>query len=232
MQHHDPRSPDSVPEPLPHVSAPNSPSRGTTWNVHSNLPLRASNPRTSSGGAVLPLLTFVAGAVQIAGDDDHVADDDRTRGPPEAVSARRQQIHATTGAKRADRAAAEVERVQVAIPDVEQPVIRAALPEVDTTRARGAGLVRHIRHGRLTPDLLAGGGIEGLDEAGRVRCVEDAADHGGRRAEVVVRPELRKLLLQRRVEGRAPPDHAKVLHVVASDLRQRRIPLVGRVAAR
>ena len=31
--------------------APNSPARGTTWNVHSSLPVRASKPRTSSGAA-------------------------------------------------------------------------------------------------------------------------------------------------------------------------------------
>src|SRR5262245_323260 len=50
MQHHDPRSPESFPEPFAHVSAPNSPSFGTTWNVQSSLPLFASKPRTSSGG--------------------------------------------------------------------------------------------------------------------------------------------------------------------------------------
>src|SRR5215470_608656 len=50
MQHHDPRSPEYLPESLPQVSAPNSLPRGTTWNVQSSFPLRASNPRTSSGG--------------------------------------------------------------------------------------------------------------------------------------------------------------------------------------
>jgi hypothetical protein len=33
------------------VSTPNSPARGTTWNVHSRRPLCASKPRTSSGAA-------------------------------------------------------------------------------------------------------------------------------------------------------------------------------------
>src|SRR3989442_12021546 len=32
------------------VSCPNSPGRGTTWNVHSSLPVRASKPRTSPNG--------------------------------------------------------------------------------------------------------------------------------------------------------------------------------------
>ena len=39
--------------PLPESLAellPNSLPRGTTWNVYSSLPLRASKPRTSSGG--------------------------------------------------------------------------------------------------------------------------------------------------------------------------------------
>ena len=33
-----------------HVSMPNSPSRGTVWKVHNNLPLVGSKPRTSPGG--------------------------------------------------------------------------------------------------------------------------------------------------------------------------------------
>src|SRR4051812_22602634 len=38
----------------PHVSYPNSPGRGTLWNVHASLPVRASHARVSPAGPVPP----------------------------------------------------------------------------------------------------------------------------------------------------------------------------------
>jgi hypothetical protein len=37
-------------EPFSQVSMPNSPSRGTTWNVQRGFPVRTSNACTSPGG--------------------------------------------------------------------------------------------------------------------------------------------------------------------------------------
>ena len=36
-------------EPPFHVSLPNVPGRGTVWNVHNNLPVTTSYPRTAAG---------------------------------------------------------------------------------------------------------------------------------------------------------------------------------------
>ena len=206
--------------------------RGTTWNVQSSLPVRASKPRTSSGGLPFHCCAAVARAIEVAGDDDDVADDDRAGAPAEAARALGHQAHAAAVPNAASAAAAQVDGVEVAVADVEQPVIRSALPEVDASRARRAGLVRHVGGRFLPPDGLAGGGIERLEQPDGVRRVEDAADHRRRRAQVVVRPQLGELLLQLRVERRAAPEDPEVLDVVAGDLRERRIAGVGGVAAR
>src|SRR5437773_11358509 len=44
-----PPIPAFVQEPSRYVSLPNSPGRGTTWNVHNCFPVRTSNPRRSPG---------------------------------------------------------------------------------------------------------------------------------------------------------------------------------------
>ena len=59
------------------------PGCGTTWNVQSSLPLCASKPRTSSGAASF-LRAAVARAGRVAGDDDDIADDERTGAVVEA----------------------------------------------------------------------------------------------------------------------------------------------------
>ena len=54
---HTPLFPEYLCESFSHVSTPASPSRGTTWNVQRCLPVFASKPRMSSGGASFVALT-------------------------------------------------------------------------------------------------------------------------------------------------------------------------------
>jgi hypothetical protein len=144
----------------------------------------------------------------------------------------RHQVHAAVGAERRDASPPQVERIQIAVAHREQPLIVAAFPEVDASRARGAGFGGHLRRRLLPPEKLAGRSVEGLDQTRGIRRVKNTADHRRRRAEIVVRPQFRKLLLQLRIERRPAPDDLQVLHVVAIDLRERRVPLVRRVPAR
>src|SRR5678816_1125392 len=57
-----------------HVSLPGSPGRGTVWKVHSSVPLRASQPRTSPyapwlGFPSLLLPPVITTSLKIAGGD-------------------------------------------------------------------------------------------------------------------------------------------------------------------
>ncbi len=143
----------------------------------------------------------------------------------------REQVLPAAGCERTDRFPAQIDRIEIAFSHAEQAVIRAAFPEVHAACTRGIHLVRHLGRRFLAPDHFARRTVERLNQPGDVGRIQHAPDHRRRGEQVVVRPQLRELFLQFWIESGAAPCNPQVLDVVAGDLRERRVPLVGRVAA-
>src|SRR6185503_12587800 len=182
------------------------------------------------------LRAAVAGAVGVAGDDDHVAEDDRAGGVGELSRQRlrigEMQRDAAAGAEVGRRLAGlGVERVEKLAADRDEAAIRAALPEVEAARRlAGRFLLRRL----LLPQRLAGRAIERGDEAVRVLRVDDAVDDDRRRFQVRVDAQLGKRIGERRVHRRPAPGDLQALDVVARDLVERRVAgerVIGAVVA-
>ena len=127
-----------------------------------------------------------------------------------------------------------IERVEPLSPVGDDAPLGAVGPEGDAAVPRAAEAGRPFIERLLHPDRLAGRRIPRLDEADRVRRVDDAVDHQRRRAVGVVVAEIRNDVENRLVDRGAGPRDLQLIHVAGIDLVERRVLRradVGRIGA-
>ena len=189
-------------------------------------PLELAGADIEGAHVAADVLLGVEGVAHRLAHHDRVADDGRRAAPAvaRALGQTGLQVDPPVVAEIAERlAGGGIERVQPFAAVGDDAPLGPVGPEGDAAVPRPAEAGRRLLERLLHPDGLAGRRIPGLDQADRVRRVDDAVDHQRRRAVRVAVAEVRDDVEDRLVDRRAGPGDLQLVHVAGIDLIERRV---------